>query len=199
MKFIVYETTNLVNGKKYRGAHCCSHDYCCYLGSGILFKKALVKYGAASFERKVLRECNSVDEMFSAEAELVTPEWVADENTYNLKVGGEGGWDFVNRAGLRWSEFKKAAHSVEMKKKRAAGLWGPKSPPTKGKSFTHTETSRKKISQNNGSRLDAKTLAQRLEDLDRSGYPKRGSIKMLSEKWNVSHTQVRRFAESQSS
>ena len=40
-------------------------------------------------------------------------------------------------------------------------------------------------------RLSEETVASRLKDLEK--YSGRGSISKLSEKWNVSHTQVRKF------
>jgi len=193
MKFLVYETTNLVNGKVYRGAHVCDHDSCCYLGSGSLFKKALAKYGSESFQRKVLRECNSVEEMFEAERELVNEEWVKNPNTYNLKVGGEGGWDYINKNKVRWDDEKRKAHSDEMKERRNSGLWGPKNPTFGMLGKNQTEETKRRISENNGSKLDPEVIEQRLHDAVELQYPLRGSIKKLSERWGISHTQVKRF------
>jgi len=41
--------------------------------------------------------------MFKREAEIVDEEFVARLDTYNLKVGGDGGWDFCNATGKRVS------------------------------------------------------------------------------------------------
>lgn len=194
MKFLVYETTNLVNGKVYRGAHVCDHDSCCYLGSGSLFKKALAKYGSENFKRKVLRECDSIEEMFEAERELVNEEWVKDPNTYNLKIGGEGGWDYINKNKVRWNDEKRKSWSEEMKERHASGTY--QNSPFKNGIWTgrkHTEETKRKLSENNASKLDPDDIAQRMADIVECQYPLRGSIKKLSERWGVSHTQVKRF------
>jgi hypothetical protein len=41
--------------------------------------------------------------MFKREAEIVDEMFVARLDTYNLKVGGDGGWDFCNKNGKRVS------------------------------------------------------------------------------------------------
>jgi hypothetical protein len=193
MKFIVYETTNVVNGKKYRGAHTCENLDDNYLGSGRLILKAIAKYGFASFTRSILVECETIEDMFAEEAKAVDLDWVANPMTYNLKVGGEGGWDYINRTGVRWNEEKRKAHSVEMKKRRVAGLWRPKTPTLGFLGRKHSAETKAKISANSASSLNPEELEQRRLDVLQSEYPKRGSIKRLSELWSVSHTQVRRF------
>lgn len=191
MRFLVYETTNKVNGKKYRGAHACQCEECSYLGSGRLFKKALAKYGPAQFERTILVECSSSEEMFRQEAELVNADWVADPQTYNLKVGGEGGWDFINRNKVRWNPEKRAAHSEVMKQKRKEGTWKPHQQPKGFLGKTHSSAAKQKISK--AQRLDPEIVSLRLADMVQCNYPQRGSLQKLSNLWGVSHTQVRRF------
>ena len=193
--FIIYETTNTVNRKKYRGAHVCHSLNDGYLGSGMLFKRALAKYGPGAFKRTILLECSSLDEMFEAEARFVDAAWVADPKTYNLKVGGEGGWDYINRVGLRWTDEKRRLHSIEMKKKRANDEFGPKNPPRGMLGLHHSASTKIRLSENNAQKLDVDELTTRRSDLIRVNYPRRGSIAKLSKLWNVSHTQVRRFIE----
>ena len=192
MFYIVYETTNKINGKKYRGAHVCEQINDSYIGSGKLLKRAIEKYGFDSFERTVLVECKNVEEMFLQEAIYVSAEWVADPTTYNLKVGGEGGWDYINKEHLRWNEEKKRLHSIEMKKKRESGQWGPKNPTYGFKGKTHTIESIKKISENNAMTLSEEEVLNRIEQW--KSLPNiRGKITRVSSLWNISHTQVRRF------
>ena len=191
--FIVYETTNLINGKKYRGAHICKALDDSYLGSGILLLKAVSKYGFENFERKILIQCDSVESMFIHEALFVNDEWVANPNTYNLKIGGEGGWDYINKNCLRWDDEKKRLWSIEMKKKRNSGEWAPKNPTYGFKNKTHSAESRQKISENNVNRFSDEELSSRIADWY-SIPNKRGKTKILGNLWGVSHTQVRRFA-----
>lgn len=54
------------------------------------------KYGRENFEREILEYCNSDEEMHLAEARYITEDVVNDKNSYNLKLGGDGGWDYVN-------------------------------------------------------------------------------------------------------
>lgn len=107
MNFLVYKTVNNVNGKIYIGCHKTSNINDGYLGSGRLLLRAFEKYGTENFNREILAECSSEDEMFAKEAELVTAEFIARSDTYNLKVGGEGGWSFVNSSGKSVRHFSK--------------------------------------------------------------------------------------------
>jgi len=192
MYYIVYETTNLVNNKKYRGAHICQSLDDGYLGSGRLIKKAISKYGFSSFKREILIQCDDVETMFEQESLYVNKDWVSDPTTYNLKIGGEGGWDYINKECLRWNEEKKLLHSIEMKKKREIGEWGPKNPTYGFKGKSHSSETRKIISQNNAMTLSEEQILTRIEQW-KSLPDERGKIKKISSMWNVSHTQVRRF------
>lgn len=194
MHFIIYETTNKINNKKYRGAHVTENLNDGYLGSGRLLKRALAKYGFENFERKILCECDSVESMFAQEAILVNADWVKDPSTYNLKIGGEGGWDYINKEGLRWDEEKKKLHSIEMKKKRESGEWGPKQPTYGFRGKEHSLESKKKISENSASTLSDEEIQNRIRDWN-SLQDVRGKITKISNMWNVSHTQVRRFVK----
>lgn len=52
--FFVYETTNLVNGMKYRGIHKTKKINDNYLGSGKVFVNAIQKYGKENFKREMI-------------------------------------------------------------------------------------------------------------------------------------------------
>ncbi|WCZ66372.1 homing endonuclease [Yersinia phage MHG19] len=91
MYHFVYETTNLVNGKKYIGKHSSEKLDDDYLGSGIALRRAVDKYGSDSFKREILKQFDSSEEAFEYEAKLVTEEIVNDNNYYNMTTGGFGG------------------------------------------------------------------------------------------------------------
>jgi len=62
-KYVVYITTNLINGKKYIGSHIIKKDNDNYLGSGVNLKKALNKYGKNNFNREILGYTNNPKDM----------------------------------------------------------------------------------------------------------------------------------------
>ena len=96
MFYIVYKTTNLINGKVYIGKHKTNDLNDGYLGSGNELRAAIKKYGAENFSREVLHFLSNEDEMDSKEAELVTEEFIKLDSNYNRCPGGKGGWGYVN-------------------------------------------------------------------------------------------------------
>jgi hypothetical protein len=66
------------------------------MGSGKYLNYAIKKHGARHFTKEILFVFDNPVEMYDKEAEIVNVDFLAEENTYNLKVGGFGGWDHVN-------------------------------------------------------------------------------------------------------
>lgn len=97
MFFIIYKTTNKINGKCYVGSHKTDNIEDGYLGSGKYLKAAIKKHGPENFVREILFQFNNPDDMYAKEAEIVNEDFLMNENTYNLKVGGYGGFDHINR------------------------------------------------------------------------------------------------------
>jgi uncharacterized protein YlzI (FlbEa/FlbD family) len=91
MHYIIYETTNLINGKKYIGKHKTSNLDDNYLGSGLYLQKSIQKYGRENFERKVLFVFDNENEMEEKEKELVNSELIRNDQYYNISLGGQGG------------------------------------------------------------------------------------------------------------
>jgi hypothetical protein len=87
--YFVYETTNLLNGKKYRGIHKTSKIEDGYIGSGLSFKNSVKKYGKDSFKREILEFCSCYEELIEREKEYVDIHWVNNINNYNIKTGGQ--------------------------------------------------------------------------------------------------------------
>lgn len=92
MKYIVYETRNLVNGKIYVGVHKTPTPdaFDGYFGTNKLLHRAIKKYGKASFSRKTLYEFNSPEEAYEKEKDIVDESFISREDTYNLSPGGIG-------------------------------------------------------------------------------------------------------------
>lgn len=87
----VYKTTNTINGKIYIGVHCCNILENTYLGSGVLLKPAIKKYGRDNFTKEILHICDSYEDALDIERSLVNIDFVKDRLTYNMEIGGRGG------------------------------------------------------------------------------------------------------------
>jgi hypothetical protein len=96
MNYIVYEVKNKVNDKTYIGKHQTDNIYDDYLGSGKYLKRAINKYGKDCFEKNILFIFDNKKEMDDKEAELVNEEFLKSGKSYNLKLGGHGGFDHLN-------------------------------------------------------------------------------------------------------
>lgn len=137
MYYIVYETINLINGKLYRGCHQTDNIDDGYIGSGVLFTKAVEKYGKDNFRRTILCYCNSREEMAIKEREYIDEKWINRHDTYNLQTGG------LN-TGILCEESKKKI-SEAIKKHHRNGTYSDSIQRRKGKPCS--EEQRKKISE----------------------------------------------------
>jgi len=95
MKYTIYKTTNNVNGKIYIGQHKTDNPNDDYLGSGKYLLSAIEKYGRDKFTKEVLYSFESKEEADNMEAEIVDELFVSRLDTYNIKVGGTGGFDYI--------------------------------------------------------------------------------------------------------
>ena len=94
--YLIYQVTNLINGKIYIGKHITNNLEDGYMGSGKLLARAKDKYGIENFKFTILMFLSNEDEMNLLERCVVTPEFCNREDTYNIMEGGSGGWDYVN-------------------------------------------------------------------------------------------------------
>ena len=114
MHFIVYQTTNLINGKVYIGYHRTANLNDEYLGSGVYLAKAIKKYGKQNFKRDILYVFDNENAARDAERSIVNEEFVARRDTYNLNIGGFGSSYYNVSTGK--------CHSNEANAKRAKSM-----------------------------------------------------------------------------
>lgn len=114
-KYIIYQTTNILNGKIYIGKHACNCKRCYYFGSGKALLNSIKLYGKKNFKKEILFEFDNEADMNNKEVEIVNSNFVTRSDTYNLGLGGEGG-----------SHFKERIHSKETKMKISLSLLGHK-------------------------------------------------------------------------
>jgi len=87
---IIYKTTNLINGKWYIGKDEKNNPN--YLGSGKLLLRAIAKYGKNNFNKEILAESLSSNELAKLEKLFIEKtNAVQDKNSYNIADGGYGG------------------------------------------------------------------------------------------------------------
>ena len=104
MKYIVYKTTCLINGKYYIGKHQTENPdiFDGYLGNSIWvnrtdrlknpqfpFHFAVKKYRVKNFKRETLYVFDTEEEAYAKEAEIVTEDFIKDNMNYNVILGGK--------------------------------------------------------------------------------------------------------------
>ena len=97
--YLIYEIKNKLNGMIYVGKHVTDDINDSYMGSGLRIKRAIEKYGVENFEKTILFECSSEEEMNKKEAEIVNEDFIARDDVYNIEIGGYGSWKHVKSCG----------------------------------------------------------------------------------------------------
>lgn len=121
MFYYLYEIKNTVNNKIYVGVHQTKNINDGYMGSGTVINKAYEKYGKEVFVKTILEYFNNREDMIRREKEIVSEDFLSRDDIYNVRRGGTGGFDYINKNGLninhvpRSDEFKKNL-SERMKK-----------------------------------------------------------------------------------
>lgn len=142
-----------------------------YFGSGKILKRAIKKYGENNFRRDVIMEFENEEDMYAAEMQIVDENFVARDDTYNLKIGGNGGFSHINSTDRQfytekskktveeWSqEYRNYVNSRKSLKGEKNGMYGVhrfgESAPTYGKHMT--EETKTKISDANKGKVVCK-------------------------------------------
>lgn len=111
MIFIVYKTTNIVNGKFYIGKHNqLSESFDGYYGSGSLLQKAIKKHGKNNFVRETLFLFNNEEDAYLCEIKVVE-ENITNPLCYNIRPGGTG------------RSYNSSDQSRSLQKKSALARW----------------------------------------------------------------------------
>lgn len=109
MFYYLYEIRNNLNGKIYVGVHKTKDMNDGYMGSGKIIRSAIGKHGIANFSKVILETFDNAESMYAREAEVVTDEFLLREDVYNIRRGGHGGFDHINKnEELRIAKNKKS-------------------------------------------------------------------------------------------
>lgn len=101
--YYLYQITNLVNAKIYIGVHKTRNLDDGYMGSGKVIRAAIEKHGIINFRKDILEFFETAEAMYAREKEVVTEEFLLREDTYNLRRGGTGGFDYINSNKLNYN------------------------------------------------------------------------------------------------
>ena len=77
---IIYKITNLLNNKIYVGADRKNNNE--YLGSGIVIRRIVKKYGTINFKKEILEECKSEKQLIERES-----YWIKELDSSNPDIG----------------------------------------------------------------------------------------------------------------
>jgi len=116
MFYYLYEIKNNLNGKIYVGVHKTKNLDDGYMGSGKVINRAIAKHGVENFIKVILEQFTCAEAMFAREKEIVTEEFLSRPDVYNLRRGGSGGFDYINKLGLNNKNFNYDAVVAGLKK-----------------------------------------------------------------------------------
>ena len=93
---ILYKVTNTLNERFYIGKHSTRILEDGYLGSGKRITAEVNKYGKQNFKREILEFCNSEEELFLLEKQIVNDDLIQQDLCLNLVNGGKGSFAACN-------------------------------------------------------------------------------------------------------
>lgn len=125
MFYLIYKITNKLDGKIYIGSHKTKNINDGYMGSGKYLNHAYKKYGLDNFSKEILFVFDNAKEMYAKEAEIVNDDFLAETNTYNLKRGGFGGFDYINNNGIN-NKANQCSKAGRIAAEKGAGFKGRK-------------------------------------------------------------------------
>lgn len=119
----IYLITNKINGKIYVGKHSTDNLNDGYMGSGVVIKKAINKYGVENFTKEYLAFCDTEDKLNWFE-KFYIKKYKARDVGYNLTDGGEGicGYIFSYETKQKISCSHKGKHLTEEHKRKLSEI-----------------------------------------------------------------------------
>jgi len=182
--YIVYKTTNLVNGKFYIGVHKVSGRG--YLGSGLALKGAIKKYGRENFMRDILFSFDNSDAAYLKEADVVNVEMINNPNCYNIGLGGLCGPVMIGKTHPMYGK----KHSKETRKKMSEshkGKYTGENHPNYGK--TISEEHKKKLREAHTGRKLSKEHKKKMSEARKGeNHPMYGKKLSQEHKKNLSES-----------
>lgn len=121
MYYYIYKTTNKITGKFYIGVHKTNCLADGYMGSGKVLQTAIKKYGVENFQKDIIEFFDDYSSALLKESEIVSATFLARPDVYNIRQGGLGGFDYINkhklnsRAGYKFSDAQKRQISESRK------------------------------------------------------------------------------------
>lgn len=107
MFYYLYEIKNKVNNKIYVGVHQTKDINDGYMGSGTVINNAYKKYGKEMFVKTILEYFDTREDMIQREKEIVNEDFLLRDDTYNVRRGGTGGFDYINKNGLNINRYER--------------------------------------------------------------------------------------------
>ena len=179
----IYKITNEINGKIYIGKHSTDNLNDGYMGSGVVLRQAIKKYGLENFTKEILEFCYKEVELNDLEKHYIDKYKSTNSNIgYNLTKGGDGtlgltpwlkGKHLSDEIKKKMSEAKKGKHYIKMseaKKGRHLSDEHKRKLSELGKGRHHSEESRRKMSELGKGRHHSEETKKKLSE-SKKGKP----------------------------
>ena len=127
----LYKIKNNINNKEYIGIHSTNNLDDNYIGSGILLKKAIKKYGIENFTKEIIQYFTTRDDALDAERLIVNESYVISAQTYNTAIGGNSpplrkGSTLSNTTLTKLRNFRLTEEGKAASSKGGKNLWKTK-------------------------------------------------------------------------
>lgn len=151
---IIYRITNKANGKSYIGKHSTHNLDDNYMGSGLLIKKAIKKYGIENFKKEIIVFAKNIEELNRLEILYIRDM----KPKYNIALGGTGGavilvlksnlpekyQQYIEKLKNKTSPWVGKKHTIESRQKMSESA--KNRPPNWPKNSRHTKEAKEKMS-----------------------------------------------------